>query len=256
MRRVLLLSCSLVALVVAACSSKPKNGECQSSDDCKDQQGYGKVCVQGRCQECGIDTDCQAGFVCRQNKCAPRPECSTDTDCGMGRACQAGKCVTAAAPKPECESDVQCGAGRACQGGTCVAMAAPTKDPVAECTGHTASDMASGEDKFVHFDFDKANIKVEDQAKLQKLAACLKQANVTGLVVEGHCDQRGTSDYNIQLGQRRAEAVRKYLGNLGVSTSSIQATSYGKEKLLCDQEQESCWSRNRRVVLTGASPRS
>lgn len=247
MRRVLLLSCGLIALSLAACSSKPKNGECSKSDDCRDQQGYGKVCVQGRCQECGIDTDCQAGFVCRENKCTPRPECAQDTDCGSGRACQAGKCIAVAAPKPECENDMQCGADRVCQAGKCAA--APV-DAVTACTGHKAADMASGEDNFVHFDFDKAVIRAEDQAKLQKLAGCLKQANVS-VVVEGHCDQRGTSDYNIQLGQRRAESVRKYLGNLGVG--GVQATSYGKERPLCDQEQESCWTRNRRAVLTGAA---
>lgn len=249
MRRVLLLSCGLVALFLAACSSKPKNGECSKSDDCRDQQGYGKVCVQGRCQECGIDTDCQAGFVCRENKCTPRPECAQDTDCGAGRACQAGKCITAqVTPKAECENDVQCGAGRACQSGRCVAV--QTKDPVAVCSGHNAGELASGEDNFVHFDFDKATLRSEDQAKLQKMASCLKQANAS-VSVEGHCDQRGTADYNIQLGQRRAEAVRKYLGNLGVS--GVQATSYGKERPLCDQDQESCWSRNRRAVLSGAS---
>ncbi len=253
MRRVLLLSCSVAALLLAGCPSKPKNGECKSSDDCKDQQGYGKVCVQGRCQECGVDTDCQAGFACRENKCVPRPECSADTDCGAGRACQAGKCVAAAQPKAECSADADCGSGRACEAGRCVTAQKTTKDPVAACTGHEAADAASGEASFVHFDFDKSNIKAEDQAKLQKLATCLKQANVSGLTVEGHCDQRGTSEYNIQLGQRRAEAVKRYLGNLGLSTAGIQATSYGKEKPLCDQEQESCWARNRRAVVTAAS---
>src|SRR5512141_875576 len=237
MRRGLWLSCVVAAVFLAGCPSKPKNGECKSSDDCRDQQGYGKVCVQGRCQECGIDTDCQAGFVCRENKCTPRPECAQDTDCGAGRACQAGKCITAAAPKPECENDVQCGAGRACQSGRCVAV--QTKDPVAACSGHNAGELASGEDNFVHFDFDKATLRSEDQAKLQKMASCLKQANAS-VSVEGHCDQRGTADYNIQLGQRRAETVRKYLDNLGVS--GVQATSYGKEKPLCDQDQESCWT--------------
>jgi peptidoglycan-associated lipoprotein len=257
MRRILLLSLSVAALSLAGCPSKPKNGECKTSDDCKDQQGYGKVCVQGRCQECGADTDCQAGFVCKENKCAPRPECSLDSDCGAGRACQDGRCTAAPQPKAECDSDAQCGSGRACQSGRCVA-AAPKQDPVTACTGHSASEAASGEDNFVHFDFDKASIKAEDQAKLQKLAACLKQANVAGITVEGHCDQRGTADYNIQLGQRRAEAVRKYLANLGLSTSSIQATSYGKEKLLCEQDGDSCWARNRRAVISaaGSAPRS
>ena len=171
MRRVLLLSSSLVALFLAACSSAPKNGECSKSDDCRDQQGYGKVCVQGRCQECGIDTDCQAGFVCRENKCTPRPECAQDADCGSGRSCQAGKCIAAAAaPKAECENDVQCGSGRACQAGKCVTAAAPV-DKIAACSGHKATELASGEDNFVHFDFDKASLRAEDQAKLAKQLA-------------------------------------------------------------------------------------
>ncbi len=253
MRRVLLLSCSVAALMLAGCPSKPKNGECKSSDDCKDQQGYGKVCVQGRCQECGVDTDCQAGFVCRENKCAPRPECSGDSDCGAGRSCQAGKCVAAAQPKAECSTDNDCGSGRACEAGRCVtAVTKPQIDAVAACTGHDANELASGESNFVHFDFDKSAIRGEDQAKLQKLAACLKQANVRSIVVEGHADQRGTSEYNIQLGQRRADAIKKYLGNLGIDVKAIQATSYGKEKPLCNEEQESCWSRNRRGVVLGA----
>jgi peptidoglycan-associated lipoprotein len=252
MRRVLLLSCSVAALFLAGCPSKPKNGECQTSEDCKDQQGYGKVCVSGRCQECGADTDCQAGFVCRDNKCAPRPECSVDADCGSGRACQAGKCIAAAAPpRPECSADADCGAGRACEAGKCVA-ARVREDAVTACTGHSATDMASGEDNFVHFDFDQAVLKAEDQAKLQKIAACLKSANVTRLAVEGHCDSRGTSEYNIQLGQRRSEAIRKYLGNLGIDAGAIRATSYGEEKPLCTDENESCWKRNRRGVLSGA----
>jgi len=165
--------------------------------------------------------------------------------------------MAAPQPKAECDSDAQCGAGRACEAGRCVA-AAPKQDPVTACTGHSATDPASGEDGFVHFDFDKSNIKAEDQSKLQKLAACLKQANVSGITIEGHCDQRGTADYNIQLGQRRAEAVRKYLGNLGLSTGNIQPVSYGEERPLCDQDQESCFARNRRAVITaaGSAPRS
>src|SRR5512135_3537515 len=109
-RQALFLALPVVALTVAACSAKPKNGECKSSDDCADQEGFGKVCVEGRCQECGQDTDCKSGFVCRQNKCVPRPECEKESDCPAGKTCEAGRCV-AAAPKPECAADADCAPG-------------------------------------------------------------------------------------------------------------------------------------------------
>jgi peptidoglycan-associated lipoprotein len=239
MRRNLLLSLSVTMLFLAGCPSKPKDGECKTSDDCKDQQGYGKVCVDGRCQECGADTDCQAGFVCRQNKCVPRPECAQDADCGAGRACQDGRCV-AAAPKAECDSDAQCGPGRACQGGRCVASRAPA-GPGAEACG--------GEDNAVHFAFDKADLDAEARGILERMASCLKAAGATRMTVEGHCDERGTTEYNLHLGERRAEAVRKYLVNLGLDGKSVKPTSYGKERPLCTESNEPCWARNRRGVV-------
>lgn len=237
MRRSLLLSLSVTMLALAGCPS-PKNGECKTSDDCKDQQGYGKVCVEGRCQECSADIDCQAGFVCRQNKCAPRPECSGDADCGAGKACQDGRCV-ASAPKAECEGDAQCGPGRVCQAGTCVAKA----------NGAAAAAACTGEDNAVRFAFDRADLDSQARATLEKVAGCLKAAGGARLMVEGHCDERGTTEYNLHLGERRAEAVRKYLVNLGLDAQSVKATSYGKERPLCTERSEDCWARNRRGVV-------
>lgn len=239
MRRLFLLSLCVTALASAGCPSKPKNGECKSSDDCKEQQGYGKVCVQGRCQECGADTDCQAGFVCRENKCAPRPECTTDTDCGSGKACQAGRCV-ATAPKPECDSDAQCGANQSCQGGRCVARQATAAEAAAAC---------SGEEHAVHFAFDKADLNADARGTLDAMASCLKQAGNVPLTVEGHCDQRGTTEYNLHLGERRAEAVRKYLVNLGLDAKAVKAVSYGKERPVCTESTEDCYAKNRRGVV-------
>ena len=258
MRRTLLLSLSLTALFLAGCPSKPKNGECKTSDDCKDQQGYGKVCVQGRCQECGADGDCKAGFVCRQNKCTPRPECENNADCPAGGTCQEGRCVAAAAPPPapktECESDAQCGSGRACQDGKCVASSsqsgAASAAEVARC---------AGDDNAVFFAFDKSDLDQKARGTLDKVASCLRDKRGAKLLVEGHCDERGTAEYNIQLGERRADAVKKYLANLGLDASVIRTTSYGKEKPICTKHNESCWARNRRGVVrpdTGAAPTS
>ncbi len=239
MRRSLLLSLTVTAMFLAACPSKPKNGECKSSDDCKDQQGYGKVCVEGRCQECGADTDCQAGFVCRQNKCVPRPECSQDADCGAGKTCQDGRCV-AAASKAECENDAQCGSGQACEGGRCVSKAG----------GAGAAAACGGEDNSVHFAFDKADLDSDARSTLEKVASCLKSAGGARVTVEGNCDERGTTEYNLHLGERRAEAAKKYLVNLGVPAGKLKTVSYGKEKPVCTESNESCWAKNRNDTFT------
>ena len=68
MHRSILLALPVLALFLAGCPAKPKDGECKTSEDCSAQEGYGKTCVEGRCQECGQDTDCKAGFVCRSLK--------------------------------------------------------------------------------------------------------------------------------------------------------------------------------------------
>jgi peptidoglycan-associated lipoprotein len=248
MRRALLLSLSVMAVALAGCPSKPKNGECKSSEDCKDQQGFGKVCVQGRCQECGADTDCQAGFVCRDNKCAPRPECQSDSDCGAGRACAGGHCVAAAPPPPECESDAQCGQGRGCEGGRCV-----TRQAAAEAGPSAVERCVGGEENHVHFAFDRSDLDAQARGILEKIANCLKQAHAQGVTIEGHCDEKGTTEYNLHLGERRAEAVKKYLVNLGLNVGSLRTTSYGKERPLCTESNESCWARNRRGVLHGGA---
>jgi len=242
MRRAFLLSLSVTALFLAGCPSKPKNGECKSSDDCKAQEGYGKVCVQGRCQECAADTDCQAGFVCRENKCAPRPECTQDADCGAGKACQAGRCV-ASAPKPECDSDAQCGPNQSCTGGKCVASQKQSANDAAAACG--------GEDRAVHFAFNSADLDAQARTSLETVAGCLKQVKGVRLTVEGHCDERGTTEYNLHLGERRAESVRKYLVNLGIDGKTVKAVSYGKERPVCSESTEDCHAKNRRGVVKG-----
>jgi|SRR5690242_8858159 len=253
MRRALVLSLSLTALFLAGCPSKPKNGECKTSDDCKDQQGYGKVCVQGRCQECGADGDCKAGFVCRDSKCAPRPECESNADCPGGGQCQNGRCAAAQQPKSECDTDAQCGQGRACQNGRCVTSSdsgAASAAAIARCVG---------DENAVYFAFDKADVDEKARGTLEKVSSCLKSARGAKILVEGHCDERGTAEYNIQLGERRAEAVKKYLVNLGLDGNDVRTTSYGKEKPVCTEHNEGCWAKNRRGVVrpdAGGSPTS
>lgn len=116
--------------------------------------------------------------------------------------------------------------------------AAPTiEDPLAWADG-----LAD-----VLFDFDKAVIRQSEHGKLAEVAKRLKEDGKRKVLVEGHCDQRGTSAYNLALGDRRAKAVKKYLVDLGVAAAQIQTTSFGKERPLCAETTEECYQRNRRA---------
>jgi peptidoglycan-associated lipoprotein len=212
-----------MAGVVALSGSpaKPKPGECKTSEDCLEQQGFGKVCVEGRCQECGEDADCKEGFVCRTNKCVPKPECASDADCPEGQRCEADRCV----PRP--------GATGAPMGAAPERAIVPT-----ECADDTSFT--------IRFGFDQATLTGETQGTLQKLAECVKRAPAKHIAVQGHADERGTTQYNIALGARRAESARRYLTDLGVG-ANLEAVSFGEERPLCTEATEECWARNRRA---------
>jgi peptidoglycan-associated lipoprotein len=98
----------------------------------------------------------------------------------------------------------------------------------------------------VFFDYDKAEVKDEGRAALQKNAEWLRRWPSVKVTVEGHCDSRGTPEYNLALGERRANTVRGYLASLGVPADRIVVVSKGKEQPFCNEENESCWSQNRR----------
>lgn len=98
----------------------------------------------------------------------------------------------------------------------------------------------------VHFDFDRYDIKPEDQAILNRNAAWLLDHPNIFVKIEGHCDSRGTLDYNLALGDKRAHAIKSYLISLGVDSSKISPISYGEERPLCSERNKSCWSQNRR----------
>jgi len=102
----------------------------------------------------------------------------------------------------------------------------------------------------VHFDYDKSDITSEDRDILQRQAAWLQKYGQVRVTIEGHCDPRGTREYNLALGGRRANAVRDYLVSLGVPSSRIDTISYGKERPVCTESDETCWSQDRRGVTT------
>ncbi len=98
----------------------------------------------------------------------------------------------------------------------------------------------------IHFDFDKSDIKEKDREILKGLADWLSKNKSAKIQVEGHCDERGTNEYNLALGERRAHSAKQYLVTLGVAKDRISTISYGEEKPLCTEANEDCWAKNRR----------
>src|SRR5438874_2670873 len=97
----------------------------------------------------------------------------------------------------------------------------------------------------VFFDYDKSDLSAEGRSALQKDADWMKKWSKTVVTVEGHCDSRGSSEYNLALGDRRANAAKEYLVSLGIPTGRITVVSKGKEQPFCSDEGESCWRQNR-----------
>lgn len=114
----------------------------------------------------------------------------------------------------------------------------------AKTSGFKAAAEAALKD--INFDFDQSAIRVPDKAKLQTIASFLKANAQVSLNIEGHCDERGTEQYNMALGERRANAAQKYLVSLGVAESRLRTISYGKEKPKMEGHSEESWFVNRR----------
>lgn len=107
----------------------------------------------------------------------------------------------------------------------------------------------------VYFDFDRYDVKPEARERLQRNAEFLGQHPEFLVRIEGHCDERGTNEYNLALGQRRADAARDYLVTLGVERARLETVTYGEEAPVCTEHAEPCWSRNRRAQFVITSRR-
>lgn len=101
----------------------------------------------------------------------------------------------------------------------------------------------------IRFDFDKSFIREDAKPKLAKVAAYMKKNGDAKILIEGHCDERGTAEYNMALGDRRAHAAKKYLTALGIDEKRLSTVSYGKERPLDPEHNEGAWAKNRRAVF-------
>lgn len=101
----------------------------------------------------------------------------------------------------------------------------------------------------VLFDYDKYTIREDARPILNSAASVLRENTEQDIVIEGHTDERGTNEYNLALGEKRARATMKYLRSLGVSPERMTITTFGEERPLCTSQNETCWQRNRRALL-------
>jgi len=174
--------------------------------------------------------------VCEQNKCVPKPECTKDVQCGDKKKCEFGKCVEAG-PPPKAETPCdRCGPGEECSDGACVKKAPGS---VADCNLPA-----------VRFGFNDVALTPEGRQAIDGALDCLK-ALKGKVVLEGHADERGTEEYNLQLSNRRAATVKKYLTDLGLSGGKLESVGYGENKPAVDGHDEAAWAANRRVEFTG-----
>lgn len=113
----------------------------------------------------------------------------------------------------------------------------------------TEEDLVANVGDRVFFDFDKSDLKPEARRTIERWSSWLKQYPNVTVTIEGHCDERGTREYNLALGERRANAAKNFLTSLGVDARRVSTISYGKERPAVVGSNEAAWSQNRRAVM-------
>ena len=126
------------------------------------------------------------------------------------------------------------------------------EQPQAEVSEDTSGTTVSRDmflKDYVHFAFDRYNLDDQAQSVLRRKAGFLQDNQDIYITIEGHCDDRGTNEYNLALGDRRAESTRSFFLDMGVEAYRMSTVSYGEERPLCDERDEGCWSENRRAAF-------
>ena len=236
---------SLSLILLAGCP--PKYPKCDDDDDCRE----GEYCVNGQCQQCRQDGDCEKGKTCKNGRCDPiAGYCETTADCPNGGACKNNRCVP-------CKTDAECGEGGRCSNGRCLQPGQCVTDDDCpenhECQGGTCvappGPSAAGpcQPDPIYFDFNEFVLTSDATGKLQKAAECIKSVKGRVVRLEGHCDPRGTEEYNLALGDRRARSALRYLKRLGVNDKSMRPVSKGK--LEATGTDAAGWAQDRKVIF-------
>ena len=245
-------------LSLSSCRPAPLYPKCKNDSDCNGKtknQTISGVCVFGECQECRSNTDCIDDKICSKYRCVAN--CGNHADCSKGEYCLDGLCAFG------CSDDDPCTDGKKCIKGKCISMFFPCSDNL-ECEdGYICeqglcsskedmqkSNMAKCEnDVLIYFDFDQSIIKPQNAAFIENIAKCLKTNSKSTVTLVGHTDDRGSSEYNMALGEQRALSVARHLGRLGISKNRIKVISYGEDEPAVIGTGEEVWSKNRRCVV-------
>jgi peptidoglycan-associated lipoprotein len=198
-----------LGLWVTGCG--PKYPKCNNDTDCHE----GEFCVNGLCQQCRVDADCPAGQRCDQGRCEPiEGFCQSAADCPEGQECRDNRCAAPVQSMTDLDGD-------------------------ANATGTGACTLET-----VYFDFDSSELRGGARNQIQANADCMRRNGIGAVHLTGHTDPRGTEEYNLALGDRRARSVKKFLQDLGVS-GDVSVSSMGEEMATGTDEQG--WSGDRKV---------
>lgn len=223
-------------------------GVCRSDKEC----GKGLHCREGRCLECANDHHCSDGMVCRNGKC--RKSCATDDDCNKGQVCVEGACKSAVCSEDrdcppdrscvegrcrrvsagKCATDGDCPNGKVCEEGRC--EPAPQREESGSCSLES-----------IYFDYNKYLLRTESREALVRNADCLRRSNDRMVRLEGHCDPRGTEEYNLSLSYSRADAAKQYLVRMGIDERRFHIVPKGE--LEASGVDEESWKKDRKVVF-------
>jgi peptidoglycan-associated lipoprotein len=238
---------STLALLFSGCSKSYP--DCDDDSTCRSRQ---EVCVDGRCRQCKVDAHCEkvdACMTCQGNECVRSPGCcKSDLDCPAGKCWKSAGDVTGRCGGV-CQDDSHCPSGQRCANGGCVPAdecSASRPCPSGQkCIGGRCE--AACEAAPILFDYAESAVRLDMESVVRANANCIKESALN-VGIEGHCDERGSDEYNLALGERRANAVSKQYKALGVPAAQMRKNlSYGEEKPVCEEENEGCWQRNRRA---------
>jgi peptidoglycan-associated lipoprotein len=229
----------LAGVVGAGCGG-PQYPLCNADQNCN-TDGHTGVCVNGHCVACRDDKACATGKTCVGGSCTDIPGfCDPAHPCMDGQTCGAdSRCVRVKAPEPatyvECDDTRACTGGAHCENGHCVQPAQGGPG----CTDFPAP----------HFDYESPDVRPETRSVLERLAKCLTTGTLktATVLLTGHCDDRGEMEFNMSLGEYRAEAVKTFVVGLGVPADRIRTSSRGK--LDATGTDEAGWSNDRRVDI-------
>lgn len=239
----LFLIFSFIGSLISACG--PKYPKCENDEDCRENE----YCVNNQCQQCRDDGDCPAGQECVAGACREIGYCETSDDCAEGQVCRDNYCRA-------CLNNGECPSNMVCLDGVCIEPECTTDDDCPaglacinyKCTSDESEASHSGMGdcgiESIYFAFDSSLLGQKARRKIKDNYDCLKSNNGR-VLLEGHADPRGTTEYNMALGDRRARSVKKYMGNLGIERERLRVVSKGEEESM--GYNESTWAEDRRV---------